>query len=107
MTIRLSRSLAHKQTNGQLRSGRVGHQVRGHKATRFRLQQSDSIKILNKKIMEVQLKPEYRMIHELHGRVGNWIYRTRKYANGETKIFANYSPKKNGDPDPKWGKLFV
>ena len=28
-------------------------------------------------------------------------------ANGETKIFANYSPKKNGDPDPKWGKLFV
>ena len=56
--------------------------------------------------MEVKLKPEYRMIHELHGRVGNWIYRTRKYANGETKIFANYSPKKNGDPDPKWGKLF-
>ena len=56
--------------------------------------------------MEVKLKPEYRMIHELHGRVGNWIYRTRKYANGETKIFANYSPKKNQDPDPKWGKLF-
>ena len=56
--------------------------------------------------MEIQLKPEYRMIHELHGRVGNWIYRTRKYANGKTKIFANYSPKKNHDPDPKWGKLF-
>ena len=25
LAIRLSRSLAHKQTNGQLRSGRVGH----------------------------------------------------------------------------------
>ena len=56
--------------------------------------------------MEVKLKPEYRMIRELHGRVGNWIYRTRKDANGETKIFANYSPKKNQDPDPEWGKLF-
>lgn len=56
--------------------------------------------------MEIQLKPEYRMIHELHGRVGNWIYRTRKYANGKTKIFANYCPKKDRDPDPNWGKLF-
>ncbi len=56
--------------------------------------------------MEVKLKPEYRMFSELHGRVGNWIYRTRKYANGETKIFANYSPKKNGNPDPNFGKLF-
>ena len=29
--------LAHKQTNGQLRSGRVGHRQCGHEATRFRL----------------------------------------------------------------------
>ena len=29
------------------------------------------------------------MIHELHGRVGNWIYRTRKKANGEPKIFGD------------------
>ena len=56
--------------------------------------------------MEVTLKPQYRMLSEIHGRVGNWIYRTRKNANGKTKIFANYSPKKNHDPDPKWGKLF-
>ena len=56
--------------------------------------------------MEVKLKKEFRMIHELHGRVGNWIYRTRKYANGKTKIFASYSPNKNHDPDQKWGKLF-
>ena len=55
--------------------------------------------------MEVKLLPEYCMIHELHGRIGNWIYRTRKSANGDTKIFANYSPRKYHDPDPKWGKL--
>ena len=56
--------------------------------------------------MEISLKPEYRMIRELHGRVGNWIYRTRKYADGKTKIFAQYSPKKGCDPNPKYGKLF-
>lgn len=56
--------------------------------------------------MEVKLKPEYRMISELHGRVGNWVYRTRKYANGEKKIFAHYSPKKGKDPDPQCGRLF-
>jgi len=56
--------------------------------------------------MEVKLLPEFWMIRELHGRIGNWIYRTRKYANDESKIFAHYSPKKNGDSDPKWGKLF-
>jgi hypothetical protein len=56
--------------------------------------------------MEVKLKPEYCMIRELHGRVGNWIYRTRKNANGEAKIFAHYSPKKNGNPNPDYGKLF-
>lgn len=58
------------------------------------------------KNMEVKLKPEYRMISELHGRIGNWIYRTKKDANGEPKIFAQYRPKKGGNPDPKWGKLF-
>ena len=56
--------------------------------------------------MEVKLKSEYRMISELHGRIGNWIYRTKKDANGEPKIFAQYRPKKGGDPDSKWGKLF-
>lgn len=56
--------------------------------------------------MEVTLKPQYRMISEIHGRVGNWIYRTRKDTKGNTKIFAHYSPKKGNDPDPKWGKLF-
>lgn len=56
--------------------------------------------------MEVKLKSEYRMVSAIHGRVGNWIYRTRKKANGEIKIFAFYSPKKDSDPDPKYGKLF-
>lgn len=60
----------------------------------------------NQHSMEIKLKPEYRMIRELHGRIGNWIYRTRKKANGETKIFAHYSPRKDYDPNPKWGKLF-
>ena len=46
------------------------------------------------------------MISELHGRIGNWIYRTKTDAKGEPKIFAQYRPKKDGDPDPKWGKLF-
>lgn len=56
--------------------------------------------------MEVKLKPEYRMIRELHGRIGNWIYKTRKDANGEPKIFAQYWPKKYSNPDPNLGKLF-
>lgn len=56
--------------------------------------------------MEVKLKPEYRMIRELHGRIGNWIYKTRKDANGKPKIFAQYWPKKNSNPDPNLGKLF-
>lgn len=46
------------------------------------------------------------MISELHGRIGNWIYRTLKKANGEPKIFAQYRPKKNSNPDPNLGKLF-
>ena len=56
--------------------------------------------------MEVKLRPEYRVISELRGRVGNWIYRTRKDAKGQTKIFAHYSPKKGCNPNPEWGKLF-
>lgn len=56
--------------------------------------------------MEVKLRPEYRVICELRGRVGNWIYRTRKDAKGKTKIFAHYSPKKGCDPDPELGRLF-
>ena len=46
------------------------------------------------------------MIRELHGRIGNWIYKTRKDANGKPKIFAQYWPKKNSNPDPNSGKLF-
>ena len=56
--------------------------------------------------MEVKLKPEYRMFCELHGRIGNWIYRTRKYPNGAKKIFAYYSPKEGENPNPGFGKLF-
>lgn len=57
--------------------------------------------------MLVKLKPEFSAIRELHGRVGNWVYRTWKDANGEPKIYAQYRPRKDQDPDPKWGKLFV
>lgn len=57
--------------------------------------------------MLVKLKPEFSAIRELHGRVGNWVYRTWKDANGEPKIYAQYRPRKDRDPDPKWGKLFV
>ena len=56
--------------------------------------------------MLVKLKPEFSMIHELHGRVGNWVYRTWKDATGEPKIYAQYRPRKDRDPDPKWGKMF-
>ena len=55
--------------------------------------------------MEVKLKPEYWMIQAIHGRLGNWIYRTRK-KDGKTKIFAHYSPREGRDPDPEIGKLF-
>ena len=55
--------------------------------------------------MEVKLRPEFWMIQELHGRVGNWIYRTRK-EDGKTKIFANFSPKKGREADTEYGKMF-
>ena len=60
----------------------------------------------NERIMEVKLKPEFRMFCELHGRIGNWIYKTRRYPNGERKIFAYYSPKEGDNPNPEFGKLF-
>ena len=60
----------------------------------------------NVKDMEVKLKPEFWMFSELHGRVGNWIYRTRKKENGEIKVFAHYRPKKGSNPNPEYGKLF-
>ena len=56
--------------------------------------------------MKVKLRPEFWMIREIHGRVGNWIYRTRKGKNGKPEIYAHYSPKKGSDPDPEKGKMF-
>ena len=56
--------------------------------------------------MEVKLRDELWMIKELRGRVGNWIYRTRKGKDGKPKIFAHYKPKPGKNPDPEIGKLF-
>ena len=56
--------------------------------------------------MEVKLRPEYRMIEELRGRVGNWVYRTKKGKDGKPRIFAQYRPKPGRESDTEYGKMF-
>ena len=37
----------------------------------------------------------------IHGRLGDYVYRTRKQADGSNKVFVHYLPKKKKKKKPK------